>query len=176
MKKTIRHFSIIVAAALFTFGAENSFAQVASGGGYTLNQSVIASGGGQNSAGGVFTLEGTIGQPATGMPSTGTGFSVSSGFWTVVPLAPTAANVSVSGRVLTANGSGLRNARVILTRSTGESLSAITSAFGFFRFSDVPSGEVVIISVVSKRYTFAPQILNLLEDIEGLNFNAVEPF
>jgi len=47
--------------------------------------------------------------------------------------APTAANVTVSGRILTAEG-GLRNARVVLTDSSGNSRTFLTNSFGLLSF------------------------------------------
>jgi hypothetical protein len=51
-----------------------------SGGQFTITKSVIAGGGGRV-AGGVFTVDGTIGQAVAGGPSTGGTFSITSGFW-----------------------------------------------------------------------------------------------
>lgn len=86
----------------------------------------------------------------------------------------TAAAVSISGRVLTPAGRGLRGARITLTDGSGNSRTALTSVFGYYRFNDVAAGEVVVMSVFSKRYTFAPQVLNVNEEIENLNFTAQE--
>jgi len=55
-------------------------AQVASGGNFTLEQSVIASGGGQSSTGGTLSLDGTIGQPVAGFAAAEP-FANSIGFW-----------------------------------------------------------------------------------------------
>src|SRR4026209_2082968 len=51
-----------------------------SGGSFTITKSVIGGGGGQ-SAGGTFILDGTIGQPIAGASSTGGAFTIISGFW-----------------------------------------------------------------------------------------------
>jgi hypothetical protein len=51
-----------------------------SGGPFTITKSVIATGGGRSTAG-VFTLDGTIGEPLAGTVSTGGTFKVSGGFW-----------------------------------------------------------------------------------------------
>jgi hypothetical protein len=88
-------------------------------------------------------------------------------------IAPTAATVSVSGRVLTPDGSGLTNARVILTDVSGSSRTVSSSSFGYYRFDDVRAGEVYILSVASKRYLFTPQAVTVLEEINDLNFSAV---
>src|SRR6266700_7879122 len=74
--------------------------QIASGGPYSLDQSVIASGGG-DATGGSYAIIGTSGQSTAGTFSTAGGYGVRGGFWQGT-LFPTAAPVSVRGRVLTA--------------------------------------------------------------------------
>ena len=90
------------------------------------------------------------------------------GFVTI--FAPTAAGVSISGRVLTPNGRGLTNARVTLTEATGQTRTTRTTSFGYYRFSDIEAGQTVVISVQSKRYRFSSQTLNVNEDLTDLNF------
>jgi hypothetical protein len=51
-----------------------------SGGSFTITKSVIAGGGGR-ATGGIFTLDGTIGQPIAGTQSAGATFTLISGFW-----------------------------------------------------------------------------------------------
>lgn len=86
--------------------------------------------------------------------------------------APTAANVSVSGRVMTENGTGLRNAIVILTYSNGQTRTAHTGTFGYYRFDDIAAGQTIVVSVISKRFTFTPQVVNITDNINELNFVA----
>ena len=91
-----------------------------------------------------------------------------------IAFAPSAANVSISGKVLTANGASLTNAMVILTDQDGNSRTTKTSAFGYFRFDEVEAGQIYIISVNSKRYQFTPQIISVNEEITELNLTANE--
>lgn len=92
---------------------------------------------------------------------------------TALLLVPTAAQVSVSGRVLTSDASiGLRGAKVILTDASGNSRTTSTGSFGYFRFDDVQSGETYIVSVTSKRYQFSPQVVTVNEELSELNFTA----
>lgn len=86
--------------------------------------------------------------------------------------APTAASVAVSGRVLTPDGRGLTNALVNLTDSNGNSRTAMTGSFGYYLFEDVEAGQMYIITVSSKRYRFASQFVNVVEDMSDLNFIA----
>jgi len=85
------------------------------------------------------------------------------------PLAPTSSNVSVSGRVLSGQ-SGVSKAIVILSGADGIERSTLTNSFGYYSFEDVPAGETYIFQVKSKRNSFAPQILTVMEDITDLDF------
>lgn len=86
---------------------------------------------------------------------------------------PTAAGVSVAGRVLTTDGFGLRNATVTITDSEGVERRALTSSFGYFNFEDIPAGATYIISVTSKRHQFAPQAVTVTDNIADLNITAL---
>ena len=87
----------------------------------------------------------------------------------VTTLAPTAA-ATVSGRVLTPEGRGLRNARVSLTDQSGNSRTALTGMFGYFRFEEVAAGETYVVTINSKRYRFEPQVISVMEELTELNF------
>lgn len=89
-----------------------------------------------------------------------------------VAMGTTAASVSVSGRVLTNSRRGLSNAVVYLTDSEGDTRTARTNSFGYYRFQDVQAGQSVTVTVASKRYQFAPQVLNINEEMSGVNFLA----
>ncbi|MGI8788257.1 MAG: LamG-like jellyroll fold domain-containing protein [Pyrinomonadaceae bacterium] len=88
--------------------------------------------------------------------------------------APTAAPVSIGGRVLIAGGRGIRNVRVSLTDASGETRIAITNAFGYYHFADVESGATYILSVSAKRYRFEnpTQVISVNEEIENADFVA----
>jgi len=70
--------------------------------------------------------------------------------------APTAANVSISGRVTTASGVGIGGIRLALAAANGSVRFARTSPFGYYRFDDVEAGNSYVITAFnSKRYTLA---------------------
>ena len=163
--------TLLLAAIVILTWTNFASAQVATGGTFSLDQSVIAGGGGQNAAGGTFSLDGTIGQAVAGTANNSP-FAVQSGFFNAAPVAPTAASVSVAGKVITDDGRGLRNARVTLTDARGETRIVTTTSFGSYRFDDVAAGQTYIISVVSKRFQFAPQVVFVGEEITGLDFTA----
>ncbi|MFN0277278.1 MAG: hypothetical protein ACKVRN_01620, partial [Pyrinomonadaceae bacterium] len=68
---------------LFTVHCSLFTARAQSGGTFLIEKNVIAGGGG-SAAGGVFALDGTIGQSVAGTSSSGGVFSVDSGFWTAL--------------------------------------------------------------------------------------------
>ncbi|MBK7801800.1 MAG: VCBS repeat-containing protein [Chloracidobacterium sp.] len=87
---------------------------------------------------------------------------------TVTILAPTAAGTSVGGIVLSPGGQAVRNARLSMTDQSGMVRTAISNSFGFFRFDDVTVGETYVLNVRSKSYVFAPQLLNVTDEVTNL--------
>jgi hypothetical protein len=97
--------------------------------------------------------------------------------WVFTQLAPTAAGVSISGRIATKDGIGIGRARLTLTSRTGETLTAVTGPFGYFRFDDIQAGETYFLEVVHKRYQFAgsPRVLTVLDDLTDVDFIGSPP-
>jgi hypothetical protein len=87
-------------------------------------------------------------------------------------LAPSAALVSVSGRVTTEYGRSVSRAQVWMTNSTGGQCFASTNTFGFYRIEGVPAGETYIFDVRHIRFSFLPHVLTIMEDKSDLNFTA----
>ncbi len=87
---------------------------------------------------------------------------------------PTPALLTISGRAITDAGAGLRALAVILTRDDGVVRNATTSSFGFFSFEGLESGRSYVVSVRSKRYRFAPQIIQLSANVTDLQMIALE--
>ena len=108
---------------------------------------------------------GTPNQPTRVAPTNNT-----NGTFTVT--GATAASVNLAGRVLIANGRGLKNAQVRLTLADGTTRTAMSSAFGYYRFTDVQAGQTVTIEIISKRYGFQPRTVNVSGDASDLNFVA----
>ena len=90
-------------------------------------------------------------------------------------LAPSAARVAVSGRVLTPDGRGLMNAVVTMSDLQGSIRIARTSSFGYFRFDDVLVGESYFMAVRAKRFQFEPRILNVTDELSDVDFFALTP-
>lgn len=169
--------STFVALACLTVAGGAARAQVASNPPYAIEQSAVAGGGGGTSAGAgnTFSITGAIGQAITDT-SSGTPFAIRSGFFTAAaPLAPTAATVTVGGRVTTATGRGIRNVRVSMTDASGATRTAVSGASGRFRFNNVAVGETYVFSAKGKRYDFTEptQILSVTDEGATINFAAV---
>jgi formylmethanofuran dehydrogenase subunit C len=144
------------------------------GGTYDLSHNVIASGGGSNSTGGSITIDGTIGQGIAGTVSTNGTLIIRGGFWAFQSFAPTAALVSISGKVKTQKGRGIRNVRVTLTGTNGVIRSIQTSTFGYFHFDEIEVGQTYILEVSGKHYIFInpTRVLSIDEEIKGIEFIA----
>ncbi|HEV7645022.1 MAG TPA: S8 family serine peptidase [Pyrinomonadaceae bacterium] len=84
---------------------------------------------------------------------------------------PTAASVSVGGRVLTAGGMPIRQATVTLQDSTGIPRYAVTGSLGYYLFEDVPVGNYVI-GVSSKRYSIPARVLSVLAAVDDADLIA----
>lgn len=91
-------------------------------------------------------------------------------------LVVTAASASLSGRVLTASGRGILNARVTLTDSNGVVKNGRVNSFGYYRFDALQTGETYVLTVAGKGYQFAQptQVITLNEDLTEINFIAFE--
>ncbi len=96
--------------------------------------------------------------------------------WTVAgAFAPTASNASLAGRVVTADGRGISNVRVVISGSSlPEPRFAITNPFGYYSFADLPAGQTYVITVGSKSYTFAVpnRVITLTDSVDNADFVA----
>jgi len=115
-------------------------------------------------------------QYSTGAPSLSPGQMISASISPAVcsagngPCLTTSAPASVAGRVVTADGRGIRNARVSLIGSDGKQRTVPTNSFGFFRFEGVPAGNSYAISVLARGYEFDSRLLDLMDNISDLTF------
>jgi hypothetical protein len=161
---------IVVCMAQAAFLAMPVFGQT--GGPFAITQSTISSG--VESSNGITAVASTSGQAAAGGALRGGPFTVTSGFWNFSPLAPTAAVATVSGRVTTSDGRGIRNAILTLTSPDGSIQTAVSGSFGYFEFADVIVGRTYTLEVFSKRFTFSQPIISVtvVDQVADLNFFA----
>ena len=96
-------------------------------------------------------------------------------FWMIgvsLPSAPTAADVTLAGRVATASGRGIKDVHVRLNDGSGVIRAATTNAFGYYRFDDIEAGQTVVVSISSKRYRFSNpvRVISLADNAFDVNF------
>jgi len=167
-------FVFLMTAVLGSVSAVSLAALAQTGGNYDLSHTVIASGGGSNSVGGNYIVDGTAGQGMAGVFSTGGNYGNNSGFWAFDVFALNASTVTVSGRVTTADGAGIRGAIMSLAGNAGLIRTVQTEAFGYYHFEDLPSGQTYILKISSKRFTFAEptRVLVVDDGVTGSDFVA----
>lgn len=87
-------------------------------------------------------------------------------------LVPTAANVSVGGRISSGSGKALNSVVVYLIDHNGVMRQTMSNSFGYYRFDDVEVGQTVTVSVFSKRISFSQptQVLMLKDNALEVNF------
>ena len=87
--------------------------------------------------------------------------------------APTAATVSISGRVVSTAGRGVSGALVTSTDQNGVVRTARTNSFGYYRLDGVEAGRTYVFSVSQKRYQASTRVVSLVEDLNEFNFTLV---
>ena len=81
-------------------------------------------------------------------------------------------NGTIRGRLLSATGQPVGNARVTLTSTTGSLRTAVTNPFGLFELGNLSVGETYTVTVESKRYTFTPRTVSMTDGIVDLDMIA----
>lgn len=84
---------------------------------------------------------------------------------------------SINGRIVSAYGGGIRRANVtVLNLTTFETQTRITNDFGYFRFTGLPITDLYLVSVGSKRHSFAlsEQLVQFTDLEHNLTFTADE--
>jgi hypothetical protein len=97
------------------------------------------------------------------------------GGWGIQFLTPTAAPVSVSGRVRTVNGQGVSNALVTLMGGDlSEPRYVKTNTFGHFAFEGLQPGMSYVLSVESRKYVISQpvRVVSLTDNLTGVDFVA----
>ena len=90
-------------------------------------------------------------------------------------MAPTAADASISGRVITAGGTGISRAQVtVVDAATSQAKVGMTNLFGYFNVGGLEVGKLYIISVSHPTYQFTQntQSFVLNDNVSGLVFVA----
>jgi len=75
--------------------------------------------------------------------------------------------------LLTSAGGAVSGVRVTLTNSnTGETYTVLSNSMGVYRFGGIKVGHSYVISVDSKEFTFAPQAISLLSDMNNVDLRS----
>lgn len=92
-------------------------------------------------------------------------------------LAPSAANVTISGSVVTAKGMPLSGVDVYLVEADGSTHRRRTGTFGHYVFGDIAAGQNIFVHVASRRYSFIDPVRSIttLDNIDDLVFRSSEP-
>ncbi len=83
-----------------------------------------------------------------------------------------AANVTVSGQVLSPAGKGIGNVTVTISNLSGVVQTARTNNFGYFILRNIPSGQMYTLDAISKMYNFPAQNINVTGDVTGVVMTA----
>ncbi len=81
--------------------------------------------------------------------------------------------LTLSGRVLTPDGGGLRNAQVVLIGHDGVRRTVPTSSMGYYSFEGL-SNETYRVSVTSRRYRFTERNVELNSSLADVNFIGID--
>jgi len=112
---------------------------------------------------------GPVGQSMSNSLGNPVSFSNQNGVVTVI-LNPTAAGVTVGGRVTTPEGAGLRGATVTITDGAGVTRTVTTSTFGYYQFEDIEAGSTYVVAVGSRRFRFAPRVVQVIDNLTDVDF------
>ncbi|MDM7922495.1 MAG: carboxypeptidase-like regulatory domain-containing protein [Pyrinomonadaceae bacterium] len=87
-------------------------------------------------------------------------------------LVPTSAPASVTGRVVSESGTGIRNAKVKITDAlTGVSTTVSTNSFGYYTIDGLSTGRLYTLSASAKRIAFTPDSMSFALDMDMFDMN-----
>jgi hypothetical protein len=95
------------------------------------------------------------------------------GGWGLEFLPLTAADVSVSGRVLSSDGRGITNAVVTVTgNSLSQPISVVTGRYGRYTIPNLTAGSTYVVTVASRRFEFSmpSRVVTLNDNLADLDF------
>jgi glutamate synthase domain-containing protein 3 len=95
------------------------------------------------------------------------------GGWGLQFNTPTAAGVSVSGRVLSPEGRGITNAVITVSgNSLAQPISILTGRNGRYTLQGLTAGETYVVTVASRRFQFdmPSRVVTLNDNLADLDF------
>ena len=78
--------------------------------------------------------------------------------------------MTIAGRVFGSDGNPIRKAVVTINESNGETRKMYTANDGTYFFEGVEAGQIVTVSVFSKYLRFTPQVIDVGDSINNLDF------
>jgi Periplasmic component of the Tol biopolymer transport system len=84
------------------------------------------------------------------------------------PLVPTAASVTVTGRLLDSSGRAVHGATVSLIGSNGVVFNALSNPFGYFSFEGVMAGQTYAADIRHRIFSFESQTITVTDDVTDL--------
>jgi hypothetical protein len=147
-----------------------------SGGPFEITNSAIAGGGGESKdvTNNRFGHESTVGEHAAGTLLSKPPYSQTAGLWpSLIGLTPTASTASITGRILSGDGTPLGGVTINLGGS--RNARTITDANGNYLFKDIEVGGMYRVAPSRVNYAFSPQELafSLLTEKNDANFTAM---
>ncbi|MBS1796458.1 MAG: S8 family serine peptidase [Acidobacteria bacterium] len=91
-----------------------------------------------------------------------------------VTAVPTAAAVTVAGRVATGAGTGLANSIVSISGPDGLVRTARTNTFGYYSFGGVTAGETYTVGVTAKGHRFTSRVISVSDELTNVDFTPDE--
>lgn len=93
-----------------------------------------------------------------------------------VSFGPTSAGVSVSGRVMTADGRPVQQVTIEIVDNNGNVRRVLTNTFGYYVIDNVATGRTYLLSAKSRQWRFSPAniLLSVTDPIDDANFTAME--
>jgi hypothetical protein len=83
---------------------------------------------------------------------------------------PPSRGATLSGRVFTPDGRGLRSVVVSIRDPQGVTRTVTTNSFGYYVIENVRTGESYTMRILSRRYKFAPRPITVSGDLAGVDF------
>ncbi|MBK7707091.1 MAG: right-handed parallel beta-helix repeat-containing protein [Acidobacteria bacterium] len=90
-------------------------------------------------------------------------------------LAPTAAGVEVSGKVMTNDGRPISSSLITLTDDRGNTVSTRSNQFGRYGFDDVEVGRTYVLAITSRRFVFEnpSRIIQVDDNLTDADFTGI---
>ncbi len=80
----------------------------------------------------------------------------------------TAADATISGRVMTREGRAIRGAILTASDSTGRIFRATSNSFGYFRIENVPVGQTIVLNTLVRGHSFEDRLISVSDDVSDL--------